>query len=146
MALADGISRGPFTVAAGSITLPVAASKVVVGLLFTAKLQTMPLDEGQPTIQGRRKTLQGVTLRVRDTANLKWGPTFADLTLYRPGVSFTGNALTTSVTGLTTGDMPLNINAKHTTLTQFCVQQDGPFPATVLAAISEFNVGDTPSR
>lgn len=147
-ALADGIARGPFVVAAGQITLPVAASKVVIGLAFTAKLQTMPLDEGQPTLQGRRKTVDGVTLRVRDTANLKWGPTFAtaDLTLYRPGISFTGNALTTSVSGLTTGDMPLNINAKHTTLTQFCVQQDGPFPATVLAAIITFNAGDTPSR
>ncbi len=146
MALADGITRGPFTVSAGQITLPVAASKVVIGLLFTAKLQTMPLDEGQPTIQGRRKILHDLTLRVRDTASLKFGSTFDELTLYRPGISFIGNALTTSVNGLETGDMPLNINSRHTTLTQFCVQQDSPLPATILAAITSFNVGDTPER
>lgn len=147
-ALADGVVRGPFTVTANQITLPVAASKVVAGLLMTAKLQTMPLDEGQPTLQGRRKTIDSIVLRVRDTASLKWGPTFAaaDLTLYRPGVSFTGNALTTGVSGLITGDMPLNVNAKHSTLTQFCIQQDSPLPATILAAISTFNAGDMPSR
>ncbi len=144
-ALADGAAAGPFTVSGGQITLPVAASKIVVGILFIAKLKTMPLDEGQPTLQGRRKVVNSVTMRVRDTANIRCGPTFNDLTLYRgSGISFTGNNLTTSAPNMGTGDFPLNINSIHTTLGQICIQQDGPYPATILALIVEFNAGDAP--
>lgn len=147
--LTDGIVQGPVPVVLGTATFPVAASQIVVGLLFIADLETMPLDAGEPTISGSRKNTNSATLRVRDAANLKWGPTFGTLIQFRPDISFTGRGRTTGsygAAGLYTGDMPLNVDSLTTTMGQLCIRQDSPLPATILMAVIEFNAGDVRSR
>jgi hypothetical protein len=144
MALADGTPRGPFTVASGAITLPVAASNIVAGLSIQAQLQTLYLDvgEGGGSIQGKRKKIAAMSTRVKETAGLKIGTTFNTLTPFRPGVSSTDPAAWPAPPGLITGDMRLVMDPAYQVAGSVCIQQDDPLPATVLAVIPEISIGD----
>lgn len=145
-ALADGVVQGPFTVAAGAITLTTPASQVVVGLPFQAQVQPLYLDiEGQNTIQGRLKKNVAATLRVKDAARVKFGTSFATVREYVPAVSSTDppNNLGTTGTGMLLGDIRAHIDPIFDRTGAVCIQQDFPLPCTVLALIPEYAQGDT---
>ncbi len=144
--VADGAAIGPFTVSAsGSVALGLTATKVTLGLSYLPQLQTLPLDLGEPTVQGKRKKITGVTLRVADTLGLQIGKTFATAV---PMKDFTvGNIPTTSsgvsiVNGLVSGDGRTIIDPDWETQGNYCIQQVLPYPATVLGAMPEIAVGD----
>lgn len=68
--LADGVYAGEFVVSAGaSITLPSAASKVHVGLPYSATLAPMRLEAGAAdgTAQGKTKRISNVVVRLGQT-------------------------------------------------------------------------------
>ncbi len=52
---------------------PAAASSR--GLPYTCDLETLNIEAGQPTLQGRQKVVNEVILRVKDTRGLSAGPT-----------------------------------------------------------------------
>ena len=82
LAVADGCVLGPFTVTNGSVTLPFPATNIVVGLSYTAQLQTLYLEApgGQGrTMQGERKQVPACSVRVADTRGIKIGRNFSDL-------------------------------------------------------------------
>jgi hypothetical protein len=145
--VADGTAIGPLTVSAGgSVTLGLTASKVTLGLAFLPQLQTLPLDLGEPTVQGKRKKITGVTLRVADTLGLSIGTTFANVV---PMKDFTlGNIPTTSsgpiaVTDLVDGDGRTIIDQDWQEAGNYCIEQALPYPATILGAMPEVTIGDT---
>lgn len=138
--VADGQSVGPLAVSdTGSITLPVPACKVVAGLPFTAKLQTLDLDTGDPTIQGKFKMGPVCTLRLDTTRGLRIGTTFDAMV----ELKYNNAANFTPPLPLFSGDlrtvMPNGWNKQGRT----SVQQDYPFPATVLGIIPEVTLGST---
>lgn len=138
--LADGEVIGPLMVdASGAFDLDVAATKIIVGFKFQAQLQTLQLDTGEPTIQGMRKKLPAVTMRIDQSRGLKVGDTFA--TLYEVKEVPSGDY--TPPIGLFTLDERVVINGTWSTHGQLCVQQDNPLPATVLGLIPEVLLGDT---
>src|SRR6266436_1378385 len=57
---------------AGLTTIP-NASIVTVGLSFLPQLGTLPLDLGEPTVQGKRKKVSAVTVRCRNALGLTAG-------------------------------------------------------------------------
>jgi hypothetical protein len=72
-ALADGASMGTFTVTAGSITLPRASKRTLIGLGFTSTI-TPPTPEpgsGGGTAQGTAMSTAEVTVRLLDTVGGK---------------------------------------------------------------------------
>lgn len=147
--LADGVVIPPFVMPInGSFTLATPASKVTVGLGFTAKLQTLPLDLGDPTIQGKVKKINDATTRVADTLGLKIGSSFStlktmkDLVVGNVSSMLTGQP-TQRVTDLVTGDARTVLDPTFTVPGQYCIQQDLPLPATVLGLISGYTLGDT---
>jgi hypothetical protein len=109
-------------------------------------MQTLPLDLGEPTVQGKRKKITGVTTRVADTLGLQIGTTFAnvvtmkDFTLGNVPTTSTGPA---SVTDLVNGDGRTIIDQSWQTAGSYCIQQNLPYPATILGAFPEVEVGDT---
>jgi hypothetical protein len=113
----------------------------VVGIPFTARLQTMQLDLGNEmqTVQGKRKRVAAASIRVRDTFGIKVGTTFATLTPFVPNVSSTDNM---TLSGLVTGDMRMIVDPSYNVHGQICVQQDNPLPATILGIIPEVVLGD----
>ena len=145
--VADGVAIGPLTVSGGgNVILGLTASKVTLGLAYLPQLQTLPLDLGEPTVQGKRKKITGVTLRVADTLGISIGKTFANVV---PMKDFQlGNVPTTStgpssVTGLVSGDGRTIIDQEWDEAGNYCIQQNLPYPATVLGAFPEVVVGDT---
>lgn len=138
--LGDGNVFPPQVVTDGQIVLPTLVSKVVVGLGFQAQLQTLKLDAGEPTIQGKRKKIAAASIRVLDTRGLAIGPDFDHLTEIKER---TNEALGVAIP-LQTRDERLVLSSSYNTDGQVAVQQDYPLPATILAIIPEIVLGDTP--
>lgn len=154
--LADGSVVPNATVVNGSVTLQQPASLVTIGLPYTCQLQTLYLDHpGQDgnTDQNRRKNISAVGLRVAASRGLSVGadqpdasvqPNFATIpwtnmieVKERTNQTFAGNAVP-----LFTGDYYTAITASWTVDGQIAVQQTYPLPATILAIVAYWLVGD----
>jgi hypothetical protein len=114
-------------------------TKVHVGLGYDCQLQTLYLDTGEPTIQGKRKNITAMTMRVDQTRGLAAGPAFDDLTSYKDrNLNTIGQPIP-----LFTGDQRLIIGGGWQTEGQVCIEQSNPLPATILGVIPEIQLGDT---
>lgn len=135
----------------GAFTLPAPPSgssgytRVTIGLAYTPQLQTLQLDLGEPTVQGKRKKITGVTVRVDQTLGLSIGRTFgAALTPMKDlVVGNVGTMSNTVVTDLVTGDARTIIDPLWDVPGQYCIQQSLPYPASILGVIPEIQVGDS---
>jgi hypothetical protein len=146
--LADGQVVPQQVVSGGKITLPFAATKVVAGLPFQAQLQTMYLDTGDPTIQGKRKVIPRTTIRARETQGVKIGRTFGTLLpqkQFNPAAS--GAPITTTPTpSLVSADVYYIMDPLWEIYGQLCLQVDAPLPASILGLVPEIVIGDSPGN
>lgn len=139
VALGDGNVFPAQTVVDGAITLSQACSKIIVGLPFQAQLQTLDLDTGEPTIQGKRKKISALTVRVTDARGLAMGSTFDTLKEYKQRRY---EAMGTAIP-LQTGDQRIVMDPSWNVEGRMCIEQNYPLPATVLGVIPEVVIGDT---
>ena len=75
--LADGAIHPNVEVASGSITLQTSASKIQVGLPFTATVKTMPIEAGATdgVAQGKTQRISNLVIRIFETGPGLWyGP------------------------------------------------------------------------
>jgi hypothetical protein len=120
------------------------ASIVTVGLSFLPQLQTLPLDLGEPTIQGKRKKIAGVTLRVANALGLSMGRSAATaLPLQDLIIGNVGSMTNQQVTGLVSGDARGYMDPLWDVPGQYFIQQTNPYPASILGVIPEIVMGDT---
>jgi hypothetical protein len=150
--LADGVVIPPFVMpASGSFTLAAPASKVTVGLGYTCKLQTLPIEMGDPTVQGKLKKINAMTVKVSEALGLYAGAFFStlqpikDLIIGEVSGMLTGQP-SQVVTDLVTGDAYIQMDPTYTIPGQICIQQSLPLPATVLGVVPEITVGDGGQR
>lgn len=153
--LADGSVVTPQVVVNGAITLPQAASQILVGLPFVAQLQTSYLDTPGPvTVQGKRKNVYSVTLRAEASRGMEVGTNQTDASTLPNGnnVAWVGmkelkerNARVSAGAAipLFTGDSFINVPADWATQGQVAVQQTYPLPCNVLAVIAWVQIGDS---
>lgn len=141
--LADGgVVPGRTVTAGGILTLPYAASKVHVGLGYQARLQWLRPEVKLPgggTIQGKRKRLVSIALRLLETVGIKFDPgTGSPYNLIdRPGSAdmdapvppFSGDTPSKSAGG--------NWNRDG----QGTIISDDPLPCMVIAAMPELELG-----
>ena len=116
----------------GNGVLDVPASQITVGLPITAQLQTLPVDAGEPTIQGKKKRVTQVMLFVENTRGLQAGPVTSngpELELVKPRFAEAwGNP-----PALQTGQLgPVHIQGNWDGYGDLFVQQANPLPAAVL--------------
>lgn len=161
VALADGGVVTGLTVSDGAVTLPVAASQIVVGLPFVVQLQTMYLDlGGGPTVQTRRKDVTQAVLRVEASrapeiglnqpdaaaqpgqADIPWGA--------RPYTALTQIKFRTpdmpagQPAPLVSADLDItNLFSTWDSKGQVAVQQRDPVPLSVTALTLWVKIGDT---
>jgi hypothetical protein len=144
--LADGaVVPGRSVDGAGNLTpaLSIAASTIQVGLAFNARLTWLRpevKDSGGGTMQGKRKRLVSVVLRLLDTVGVKVDPGTgkADQLIDRPGSApmntpvppFTGDTTSKSLSGNWDRDG------------QGTIISDDPLPCMVLAAIPRIEVSE----
>lgn len=146
--LADGIVIPPFTMPAnGSFTLPLAASTVTIGLPYTCDLQTLPLEMGDPTIQGKVKQIGNIDALVADTLGLSCGSDFSNLVPMKDLVVGNVSSMLTGqpsqiIIDLVSGQARTYINPTNTVPGQIAIRQSNPMPATILGVVLEVDVGD----
>jgi hypothetical protein len=135
--LADGSVQPSVVVANGTITIPRAAGKIVAGLPYECDLETLDIERGPPTLQGRYKAVNEVVLRVKDTRGLSVGPDEDRLTEIKERAAENFGV----PTALTTGDERVLIDPSWNSNGRVFVRQSYPLPATVVAIIPRMEVG-----
>ncbi len=129
--LGDAAVQPDRTVASGNITLQLAAHKFRVGLAFTSIIQTLPVvsitDTGNSI--GNRKRIHQATLRLFESMGFKFGNTVTNLdeAVFRLASDEMGQALE-----YFTGEKTFQIADEFSTEAQLVIQQDTPYPITVL--------------
>jgi hypothetical protein len=156
--LADGVVIPPTVVANGQITLGTAASQVTLGMGFHARLQSVYLDAGEPTVQARRGLIADMTARVINSGAFTMGENQLDGSTLSPvqvappwpgmvPAPITTQAAYNSVTvPLCSDDIHIPINTGYSKHKQVCVEQKLPLPLNVLAFVPNYLDGDTPSQ
>jgi hypothetical protein len=156
--LADGSVVANQVVQNGQITLPQPASAVIIGLPYTAQLQSLYLDvQGGSTVQGKRKNIQAVTVRVAASRGFQVGTNQVDASTTPTGATAPWTNLKAmkeikqrsaqisagSAIPLFTGDLRINLPGDWAKPGQVAIQQQNPLPLQVLALIPELTVGDS---
>lgn len=143
--LANGVIIPPFVMpTTGIFSLATPATTVTIGLAYTCQLQTLPLEIGEPTIQGKVKKIQAVDFRVANTLGLSMGSSFStqvpikDLVLGNVPTTLTGQP-SQVVTDLVNGDGLVILDPTYTIPGQYCFQQSQPYPATILGCFPRFS-------
>lgn len=140
MALADGLVQGPFTVSGGAITLPHAATNIIVGLAYSADLQDLRATTGEQLVsEGKRKQVSAVTLRLDNALGLLVGPDFDNLS---PVPGLLTPSPYTPPAPLISNDTRALVQAQWNTEGQIAIRQPYPLPATVLGIYKEITLGD----
>lgn len=139
--VADGIVVPPTTVGNdGTVMLPRTAFQVVLGLGYESQLQTLRLDVGDPTLQGKRKNISALSVIFDCSRGVVAGTDFVtmdpfpDLVLGAPY----------SAPGVLTSEiLRIPLPGSWEVDGQICLQQSYPLPCTILGVIPEFMQGDT---
>jgi hypothetical protein len=124
---ADGVVLGDETVTDGSITIDTEASYAIVGLPYTATLETMPLSFA-PNDQTYEKKLMRLWVDLLETGDLQYGSHSSNLT----SVVF-NNELKTSSVALEKYTFPPGSKGKSTVY----LQSTEPVPVTIRAIVPE---------
>jgi hypothetical protein len=137
---------------------PGTASALVVGLAFQAQLQSTYLDAGEPTVQGQRKKIAEVTVRVEQSASFQAGGNQPDGSVQSPQqlaplwqnmIDVPSPAVppfNSPAQQLFTGDIRVPIPSGYNTRGQIAVQQLNPLPLQVLDYVPEILAGDKASQ
>lgn len=162
--VADGDPIPPQVVATnGTITLATPASLVTVGLPFLPQFQSLYLDSGNPTIQGQRKKIAGVTVRLdaSGVAGIEGGSNQLDGAAQSPPsieVPWTQMVpfklppnqgeppFGSTIAPLWTGDVRAPVKGGFAKPGQIALQQTLPLPMNILAIVPEGLEGDTPEQ
>ena len=130
--LSEGATHANKTVSSGQITLDRATTKCHVGLGYTSKLVTLPLEAAMATgtAQGKTKRISEVLLRLYKSLGGQIGPSENNLerVLTRSGLSPMDSS-----PPLETGDRILNFNGPHERQAKVTVIHDEPLPFTLVA-------------
>lgn len=135
--LADGNVEAPQVVSSGAVTISHPATKIHIGLAIQADIQTLGVETGNGTIQGKTKSIPTVTMRVENSRGGKVGPDADNLTEHKQRAYENYG----EPTALKTGDIRVTIPPKWTSNGSIFLRQDDPLPFTLLAVIPEVQVG-----
>ena len=156
--LADGNPYTGTVSSIGTLTLAAPASAITVGLGFTAQLQSVYLDVGNPTVQGQRKKIGAATIRVESSRGFTVGSNQVDGSTMNPiQIAPTWSRMAAAkdlgvpayqqgVVPLWTGDTRVAVSNDLGKPAQIAIQQTLPLPLNVTAIVNEVLGGDTPSQ
>jgi len=125
--LADGILQADQTVTGGNITIDTAAEEIIVGLSYTAKLNTLDLEAGadSETSKGNKQRIDRVALNLFNSFGGKMGGKASKI--------HTLKYRTTASNPLYTGILTQTIPADTGEDSRVYLEHSDPLPFTVLA-------------
>lgn len=138
---ADGTKQPDVVVTNGKITLNNTFFIKTVGYAYNSDGQIMPIEGAAQdgSAQGKIKRIHQLGFWLLDTLGLKYGPDSAHLTEI---IVHKWGDLYGAETPLFTGVFRDRFESDYDKLGQVYWRADGPFPATVLAIMPQFNVYD----
>lgn len=141
--LVDGKAHPDVTVTNGNITLEVAASLISLGKSYTSVGETMPVEGGAQdgSAQGKIKRIRRLGLWLMDTLGLSYGPNDG-VTPLTPILERQWGDNFGAMVPLFTGVFRDRFEGDWDRLGQVYWQANGMFPATVIAAMLQFEVSD----
>lgn len=135
--LVDGAVQPEQRVSSGTVSWPVAGSKVVVGLPVEADLKTLPFAiEIQGYGQGRRKNITEVWLRLFESRSVLAGPNPDKLYEMKPRT----NEDMGLPPDLITGEVSLRVSPEWQNDGALFIRHDQPLPLTVLSMTMELDI------
>lgn len=140
--LADGGVQPQQVVTNGTVALSDAADAIAIGLPYTGQIDSLYIDvpgQEEPTIQGKRKKISAVTLRLANSRGMKVGP--IDQTLY--DIKSRGFIPMGQPESLFTGDERVVMDPNFNIQGQISIVQSDPLPCTVLGFMPELSMGDS---
>jgi hypothetical protein len=138
--LGDGSVVPSRVVSGGAVALDAAYEKVIVGLPYSADLETLDLElptQAGPTAQGQMKKIGQVVVRVKEARGLSIGLNQGALQEVKQRAQQTlGTALQPF-----SGDWQLSVPSEWNRDGRIFVRQSYPLPATILDLIPEVSLG-----
>lgn len=138
--LGDGKVLESQVVVDGTIMLSEPVTRCHVGLPFTARAKTLPLTTQGAVIEGRRKVVNAVAVRLDKTRGMKQGRNLDELY----GLGEQAKRLSALPTQMINGIEHTIISTNWDDNGQTYFTQTDPLPVTILSIIAEAEVGDDP--
>lgn len=137
---ADGAVQPPRTVENGAVTLDNAASVVTVGLLYTADLETMPVEvvAQTGTSVAQKKQINAVNVLFRDSLGVKVGLSFDEAKMQ--AVKWRTTEPYGHPPAPYSGLKSVTVPSLADNIVTVCIRSDMPTPVTVLALVSRIAV------
>lgn len=136
--LGDGSVFPPQVVTNGRITLPEYVTRCHIGLAYTARAKTLPPTSSQGVIEGKRKTVNSIAVRLDKTRGVKSGRALDELYPMRERKNEVPGLPTEMINGIEHQIISTNWDDNGQT---YMVQTD-PLPVTILSVIQELDIGD----
>lgn len=135
-ALADGVPVTGLVVTNGAVTIPTAASLVLVGMPFDSVMQTLGV-ETTPTVQGKPRRVSAATLALLNSRGGQCGPALDSMSNlpYLDNLGAPGTARE-----LFTGDERVVIDPDWDTGGAVFIRQREPYPLSVLGDTLEVSL------
>jgi hypothetical protein len=143
--LADGAAKTPAVVVGGSITIPVAASTIHVGLGYTSRVRALRLTAGAAdgTSQGKLQRIIRVVVRFLASVGLDVGPMREDGTDNLSALNFyTSGMDTDTAIPPFSGDRKVPWEGNYDRTAWMVFQQSQPLPSTITALMPQVEVED----
>lgn len=140
-ALSDGNVVTDLVVTAGAVTLPTAATMVVVGIPYTSKARNLPLNVSGAVVENKRKRVTKVAVRVKDTRGLLIGSHLDHLYTPRVDESDTVGEPDEVLSGM----QHVLIEPVFSEDAQNYFVQEEPLPVTIVGYVLETEIGDDPN-
>ena len=136
--LADGNVIEGLMVTNGAITLPLAATRVIIGLGYECTAKNLPMNIQGEVVENKQQRVMWLSMRVKDTRGLRDGNDLNDLSIIKERTDEAYGEPTRLLNGMTN----LAIEPIWGPEGQSYLVQRDPLPATVLGYVIEAEVGD----
>lgn len=138
---ADGTYRPNVTVTNGTATISAEATIITLGYFYPSDGEIMPVEGGSQdgSAQGKTKRISRIGFWLLDTLGLKYGKDFDHLTEI---ITRTWGDSYGAATPLFTGVVRKRFEGTYDRVGQACWRAEGPFPATVLAVMTQYETSD----
>ena len=137
--LADGNVVDDLVVTAGRVTLPTAASRIVVGLGYKCKLKSLPMTIPGAVVESKRKRIPGIVINFSDSRGCGVSNKSYDR-LYE--LKDRTDETWGEATRAQTGQKFLSLAPKWDRNGQIYVAQNYPLPATIRGWVPQVEIGD----
>jgi hypothetical protein len=138
VAAANGVPVDGLTVSNGSVTLSSAASRIHIGLPYTSRLKTLPIDiyERGGNTKGRKVMASRTSIEVSKSRGMWYGPSSG---LLREA------SFATPASGkppeMTTSNVEVTMKGDWERRKQILIEQRDPLPMSILSVTPDYTIG-----